>query len=41
MTRHISKRWLKAVVGLGVITFEAAATPAHVVMDFAARYFDK
>ena len=33
MTRHISKSWLKAAVGLGMISIIAAAAPAHVVMS--------
>jgi hypothetical protein len=41
MARHICKSWLEAALGLGMITIVAAAAPAHVVMDFAARYFDK
>ena len=33
MTRHFSKSWLKAAVGLGMISIIAAAAPAHVVMS--------
>jgi hypothetical protein len=35
MTRHIPKSWLKAVVGLGMITIVAAAATEHIVMSSA------